>query len=302
MDRFQLMHAFTRAVETGSFSAVARESGTSQPNISRSIAALEELLGTRLMHRSTRKLSLTPEGERYYAEARRVLDAVAEAESNARGEGQPAGVVRVACPTSLGIHTMLPWMREFFERHPGIQVDLQLGDGFVDLIEGGVDLAIRIGVLPDSSLRARRIGASERVCVASREYLSAHPQPVTPQDLRDHDCIVFTRFTSGTWQFRNGEVPVDGRFKVNTTDGVCRAVLDGLGIGYGPLWLFEKSIRAGDVKIVLLDHVAPSTPIHIVYPATRLIPRRVSAFMEFVAEKFSATPALNEGALMRLVA
>ena len=175
MDRLLVMEYFVRAVETGSFSAVAREFGTGQPNVSRYIAALERRLGARLLHRSTRKLTLTPEGERYFADAKRVLDAVAEAESHARGEDKPSGLLRIACPTSLGRDHVLPAIKTFLERFPQIDIDVQVSDRFIDLVEEGVDLAIRIGTLQDSALRARRIGAAERVCVASTEYLARNP-------------------------------------------------------------------------------------------------------------------------------
>src|SRR5277367_5787941 len=140
MDRFLLMHSFARVVETGSFSAVARELGTGQPNVSRHIAALEKYLGTRLLHRSTRKLTLTPEGERYYAEARRVLDAVDEAESNVRGEEKPSGLLRVACPTALARTHIMPWTKTLLDRYPVLDLDLQVGDRFIDLVEEGVDV------------------------------------------------------------------------------------------------------------------------------------------------------------------
>jgi DNA-binding transcriptional LysR family regulator len=161
------MSVFTRVVETGSFSAVARERGIGQPNVSRHVAALEQHLGTRLLHRSTRKLTLTPEGERYYADARRVLDAIEEAESHARGEDNPTGLLRVACPTILGRSHILPRVKALLDHFPAIELDLQIGDRFIDLVEEGVDVAIRIGLLGDSTLRARRVGAAERVCVAS---------------------------------------------------------------------------------------------------------------------------------------
>src|ERR1700678_1096742 len=147
MDRFLLMHSFARVVETGSFSAVARELGTGQPNVSRYIAALERRLGTRLLHRSTRKLTLTPEGERYFADVKRVLDAVAEADSHARGEDDPSGLLRIACPMSLGRDYVLPAIKSFLERYPQVDIDVQISDRFIDLVEERVDLAIRIGTL-----------------------------------------------------------------------------------------------------------------------------------------------------------
>lgn len=301
MDRLHLMHVFARSVETGSFSAVAREQGIGQPNVSRHIATLEQYLGTRLLHRSTRKLSLTPEGERYYAEARRVLDAVDEAESNARGEDRPSGLLRIACPTALGRTHILPRMKGLLERHPTMDLDLQIGDRFIDLVEEGVDVAIRIGTLTDSSLRARRIGAAERVCVATPAYLAQHGAPLAPEELSRHNCILYSLARSGsTWSFRSAEVSVAGRLKVNTPDGIHRAVLDALGIAYAPVWLFEKELKSGEVRPLLLNEMGPPAPIHLLYPAKRLLARRVTAFMDFMAEEFSGDPILNEGALARL--
>ncbi|HUA23481.1 MAG TPA: LysR family transcriptional regulator [Steroidobacteraceae bacterium] len=302
MDRFVLMQTFARAVETGSFSAVARERRMSQPNVSRHIAALEQYLGTRLLHRSTRKLTLTPEGERYYAEVRGLLDAVDEAESNARGEDEPSGLLRIACPTALGRSHILPRIRAMLERYPALEIDLQIGDRFIDLVEEGVDAAIRIGALEDSALNARRIGTAERVCVASPEYLRAYSAPLVPEDLVRHNCIVYSLARSGsTWPFRTGDVTVRGRFMVNSPDGIFRAVLDGLGIAYAPVWLFEKELTAGRVAPLLLDDMGPSAPIHVVYPAKRLLSRRAGAFMDFIAEEFRVDPTLNEGALARLL-
>jgi DNA-binding transcriptional LysR family regulator len=295
------MHTFARAVETGSFSAVAREQGIGQPNVSRHVAALEQYLGTRLLHRSTRKLTLTPEGERYYAEARRVLDAVDEAESNARGEAKPSGLLRVACPTALGKTHIMPWTKTLLELYPALDLDLQVGDRFIDLIEEGVDVAIRIGALQDSALKARRIGTVERVCVATPEYLATHPRPLVPEDLLHHNCVVYSLARAGsTWSFRATQVEVSGRLKINTPDGIYRAVLDGLGIAYVPVWLFEKELQSGAVEALLLSEMGPIVPIHCVYPAKRLLPRRASAFMDFIAARFSEDPVLNEGALARL--
>lgn len=300
MDRLLLMHTFARAVETGSFSAVAREQGIGQPNVSRHVATLEQYLGTRLLHRSTRKLTLTPEGERYYAEARRVLDAVDEAESNVRGEGKPSGLLRVACPNVLGRTHIMPWTKTLLERYPELDLDLQVGDRFIDLVEEGVDVAIRIGALRDSALKARRIGMAERVCVASPAYLATHPAPLVPEDLLRHNCVVHSLARSGRiWAFRTTEVEVGGRFKVNTPDGIHRAVLDGLGIAYAPVWLFEEELHSGRLEPLLLNEMGPTAPIHCVYPAKRLLARRASAFMDFIAERFSGDPVLNEGALAR---
>ena len=301
MDRLALMTSFVRAVETGSFSAVARELGTTQPNISRHITSLEQHLGTRLLHRSTRKLTPTPEGERYYADSRRVLDAIAEAESNVRGQEIPSGVLRVACPTLLGRTYLLPRVKAFLNLYPKVELDLQIGDRFVDLIEEGVDVAIRIGVLKDSALKARRIGTGERVCVASPEYVARHGAPKVPTNLEKHECILYTLLSSGNvWSFKDCEVAVHGRFRVNTPDGIRTATLDGLGIAYSPVWLFEDAILDGRVQLLLEDYPGPPTPIQMIYPERRLLPQRAKVFMDFVAEEFAHEVALNEGAVAQL--
>jgi LysR family transcriptional regulator for bpeEF and oprC len=301
MDRVGLMTSFVRAVETGSFSAVARELRTTQPNISRHIASLEQHLGTRLLHRSTRKLTATPEGERYYADSRRILDAIAEAESTVRGQETPAGVLRVACPTLLGRTFLLPRVKKFLDRYPRVELDLQIGDRFVDLIEEGVDVAIRIGVLKDSTLKARRIGTAERVCVATPDYIARHGAPKVPTDLKKHDCILYTLLSSGNvWSFKDRDVAVHGRLGVNTPDGIRAATLDGLGIAYSPVWLFEDALLDGQLQLLLEDHPGPPTPIHMIYPERRLLPQRAKVFMDFVAEEFAREAALNEGAVAQL--
>lgn len=301
MDRLLLMRSFARAVETGSFSAVAREIGTSQPNISRHVALLEDYLGTRLLHRSTRKLSLTPDGERYYADTRRVLDAIAEAETKVRGEDSPRGLLRVACPTSLGRTHVLPLVNRLLERYPELEIDLQIGDRFIDLVEEGVDVAIRIGVMKDSALRARRVGTAERVCVASPKYLAKHKAPKVPSDLSRHECILYSlQATGNVWSFKQHDVVVTGRLKVNTPDAVHSAVVDGLGIGYAGVWLFEDAMADGRVKPLLRQFPGPPAPISLVYSDKRLLSRRASVFMDCVANEFAKIPALNAGALIAM--
>jgi LysR family transcriptional regulator, regulator for bpeEF and oprC len=288
------MNSFIRVVETGSFSAVARELRTGQPNVSRHIAALESHLGARLLHRSTRKLTLTPEGERYYAAARHILDAMAEAESNARGEDTPRGLLRVACPTLLGRSHVLPHVKAMLEEFPAMELDLQIGDRYIDLVEEGIDLAIRIGTLKDSALKARRIGSAARICVASNDYLAQHSEPKHPCDLKDHNCIVYTLAAAGNlWSFLDAEVSVRGTFRVNTPDGIRSAVLDGIGIAYSPAWLFEDAVRDGRIKSLLTDQLGAPVPINVVYAANRLLPSRARVFLDLIATAFALDPALN---------
>lgn len=292
LDRFLLMTCFARAVETGSFSAAGRDLGLGQPNVSRYVAALEDHLQTRLLHRSTRKLSLTPEGERYYADIRRILDAVDESESSFRNNADPSGLLRVACPTALAHAFVLPHVPAFLERYPQLTLDLQINDRYVDLVNEGTELAIRIGHLEDSALRARRIGMYERVFVASKDYLAKRGVPNTPDDLRDHDCVIYTLLSSGaTWRFRDTEIPVSGRLRVNSPEAVSAAVIAGLGIGHGPEWLFEKGLKSGHLKFILKGHAAPAVPVQIVYVANRLLPTRAIVFMDFIADVFSGISA-----------
>ncbi|MFZ6776245.1 LysR family transcriptional regulator [Undibacterium sp. Ji83W] len=294
MDLFLVMTCFARAVETGSFSAAGRDLGLGQPNVSRYVAALEEHLQTRLLHRSTRKLVLTPEGERYYAEVRRILDAVDESESSFRENVDPSGLLRVACPTALAHAFVLPHVPAFLERYPGLALDLQINDRYVSLLDEGAELAIRIGHLEDSALRARRIGLFERVFVASKGYLAKRGVPVTPDDLRGHDCVIYTLLSTGTtWRFRDTQVPVSGRLSVNSPEAVRESVNAGLGIGHGPEWLFEEGLKNGNLQLLLTEHTAPPVPIQIIYVANRLLPTRAVVFMDFIAEVFSQIPALN---------
>jgi DNA-binding transcriptional LysR family regulator len=301
MDRLLLMTCFVRAVETGSFSAVARELRTTQPSVSRYVATLEQHLGTRLLHRSTRKLTLTPEGECYFSESRRILDAVSEAESNARGEDKPRGLLRIACSATIGRVYVMPRVHAFLERYPDVEADVHISDRFVDLVEEGVDLAIRAGPLKDSALRVRPIGVSERACVASTEYLSRHGVPRRPEDLLKHNCITYMLPSSGAdWPFKDGVIAVKGNLRVNTPDGIYSAVTGGVGIGYGPLWLFEDALASRKVQVVLKDHIGPAAPINIVYSARRLLPRRATLFMDFIAAEFARIPVLQKGILARL--
>jgi DNA-binding transcriptional LysR family regulator len=303
MDRLLWMQCFVRAVETGSFSAVAREMGTGQPTISRHILALESHLGARLLHRSTRKLSLTPEGERYYTEAKAGLDTLAQAEANVRGEKDPAGLLRIACSVAIGVRHVMPLIKRFMDLYPRVEIDLQISDRYIDLVEEGVDFSIRVGNLKDSALRARRIGASERVLMASRDYLAARPAPRTPADLARHDCVLYTLLSSGDiWRLSSGDLKVKGRFRVNSLDGARQAVLDGYGIGYLPAWIVEEEVRAGLLVPVLRAQSAATAPFNIVYATSRYLPVRASMLMDFIAQAFAGEPALNEGSLARILA
>ncbi|EPB6723204.1 LysR family transcriptional regulator [Vibrio fluvialis] len=288
MDRLLLMTCFVRTVETGSFSAAGRDLGLGQPNVSRYIAALENHLQTRLLNRSTRKLALTPEGERYYVEARRILEAVEESESSLRENITPSGVLRVACPTALAHTFLVPHLASFLESYPELTLDLQINDRYVNLVDEGAELAIRIGHLDDSAMRARRLAMFERVCVASKGYLVKRGIPNTPNELREHDCLIYTLLSTGaTWRFKEEDVPVSGRLRVSSPEAIRECVNAGLGIAQGPKWLYEEGLKNGNLQLLLRDYTAPPVPIQAVYLANRLLPKRAIVFMDFVASIFA---------------
>ena len=292
------MQCFVRAVETGSFSAAARELGIGQPNVGRHIGSLESHLALRLLQRTTRKLSLTVEGERYYLEARRALDAIDEAESVARGDDEPRGLLRISCSMVVGLLHVQPLVAPLLARYPKLEVELHLSDDYVDLVADRFDLAVRVGSLKSSSLVGRRIGVSERAVFASTEYLERHGEPLQPRDLSRHDCILNTRLPSGgLWPFVGENITVQGRYRLDNHDATVGAVRQGLGIGLAPVWVFEEDLLAGRVKALLPDHPLPAGEIHLVYPERRLLAKRTRVFMEALDTAFAAKASLQPGYL-----
>ena len=299
MDKLLWMQCLVRAVETGSFSAVARELGIGQPNVSRHIASLEKSLDTRLLHRSTRQLVATPEGQRYYAQARQALDLIAQADADARGQQKPHGLLRVSCAPTLGTEKIIVALPDFLERYPDVEVELRLGDDYIDLVAEGVDIAIRGGVLKDSSLRARRVGTSKRICVASATYLEKHGVPQQPADLLQHQCLIYTLMAGGGgWPFKDGEVHVQGRLRLNSLEGIRKAVLQDIGIAYLPSWTVAEELRSGKLRAVLSGHAAGRSPLNAVYAAERLLPRRAAVFIDFITALFAATPGLDGNSIV----
>ena len=300
MDRLTAMETFVRVVESGSFSAVARETSTTQSGVSKQVAALERQLGAQLLSRTTRSLALTEAGERYFAQARRLVAEIAEAESELRqGEQQLNGWLRVAASVGYGRLKLMPLVKTFLAAHPNVKIDLKLNDGFIDLVEGGIDVAIRIGELADSSLVASRIGTTKRILIASRAYLRSLPKglkvPREPQDLLQHNCIVYSELaTQNAWTFTAGphasaengsQVTIlsQGNLQTNSSEVIRASVLSGMGIGYSPTWLFEDVIESGDLQILLPDWHTPALPIHIVSPPQRRQSAKVQAFVRHLS-------------------
>jgi DNA-binding transcriptional LysR family regulator len=294
MDKLFAMQTFVRVVEAGSFSAVARERNTSQSNVSKQIAALEDYLGSKLLTRTTRSLVLTDDGQQYFEEARRLVSEVYEAEIRLRhGEEQLRGMLRVAAPLTFGLRVLMPHVQNFLKLHPNIKIDLRLSDNIIDLVEEGVDLAVRITHLSDSGLVARRIGESKAVLTASQKYIASLPNglalPNMPDDLQKHACIVYTeRTTRNVWAFKNAlgmtmSVTVDGPLQSNSSEAVRAAVLSGLGIAYAPIWMFENEIASGEMQILMTDWTIPPLPINVVCPSSRRQTAKVRAFSDYLA-------------------
>jgi len=293
MDRLAAMKVFVRVVETGSFSAIARENSTTQSAVSKQVAALEAHLGAKLLSRSTRSLSLTEEGETFFPEARRLVSDFEAAEGRLRsGQAQLMGWLRVAASVGYGRRILMPRIRSFLERHPAVRIDLRLSDGFTDLIEQGIDVAIRIGDLPDSSLVARKIGVSERVLVAQGSYFETRtdgaPRLEHPRDLAAHNCIVYTEgATLNVWEFfgPSGEtehVRVAGNLQTNSSEAIRAAALSGLGICHAPGWLLADELAGGAVTRLLPAWRARPTPIHAVFPSHRQHVAKIDAFVSHI--------------------
>jgi DNA-binding transcriptional LysR family regulator len=296
------MACFVRAVETGSFSAAARDLGIGQPNVSRHIATLEAYLGLRLLQRTTRRLLLTVEGERYYKDARHALDAVDEAESVARGVDEPRGLLRLSCSVLVGRLHVQPLVAPLLDRYPALEIELHLSDDYVDLVGQGFDLAVRIGHLSDGLLVARKVGVSERALFASPAYLAAHGEPATPQDLAAHDCVLHTLLPDNAWPFPGGNVVVHGRYRLNHHEAILGAVLEGRGIGLAPVWLIESELKAGRVKALLRHHPLAAGDIHLLYPTRRHVSARARVMIEAITRAFARKDSLRPGYLQRLLA
>lgn len=301
MDRFALMQIFVTTVACGSFSAAARELHASQPTVSRSIAQLEEYLGVRLLHRSTRRLTLTVEGEAYHAECRRILDAVAEVETGVRGSHSARGRLRISCPSALARHRLMPVLPSFAAANPHVVLDILFDDQQTELVAEGIDIAVRLGRLRNTTHRARLVATYGLCCVASRDYLQMHGMPQTPGDLLKHNCVIHTRAAdSPVWSFGGEQVRPSGNLLVDNAEGLRSAVLSHMGIVVAPTWLFADELLTGQVVSLLGDWPINAIPIYLLYPSQRFLPARARAFMDHVAHAFQNDPCFNGHAVEEL--
>ncbi len=291
------MAAFVRVVDAKGFSAAAPALGLTPSAVSKLVTRLEARLGVRLLQRTTRAIHLTEEGEAFYEQARRIVGEIAALESRiADGRGTPRGVLRVTTSLALATHQLAPVLSEFLARYPLVQVALLPTDRVVDMVEEGIDVAIRIGRLPDTSFMARRIGEDKRVICAAPEYLARHGTPRRPEELLRHDCIVAReRAYLNRWAFRiDGEIreiEVAGRLAVDEGDAQLQLALQGIGIVRLTRLTVAQAVRAGRLVSLLPDFSAEQPlPISAVYPHRRHLPPRVPAFVDFLIEKFTPPP------------
>ena len=287
MDRIDAMQAFVTVADLRGFAPAARKLGLSPSGVTRLIAALEERLGARLLQRTTRSVTLTDAGTRYLERARRILADVEEAEGAAEGEQtRPSGRLVVSAPVGFGRLHVSPIMSAYLKRYPEVSGELRLSDRMVNLVEDGVDLAVRIGHLPDSSLVARLVGEMPRIVVASHAYLKARGEPKTPEAIAAHDTIQF----GGTpeWRFakdgRELRVTTTPRLVTNSADAAIQHAEEGGGLAYVMAYQAADAIKGGRLKIVLAKFQRPALPIHIVYPTSRLLSAKVRTFVDLVIE------------------
>lgn len=290
MDRIDAMQAFVAVADLRGFAPAARKLGLSPSGVTRLVAALEDRLGARLLQRTTRSVTLTDVGARYLERARRILSDVEEAEGAAEGERtRPGGRLVVSAPVGFGRLHVSPVMSAYLMRYPEVSGELRLSDQMINLVEDGVDLAIRIGHLADSSLVARHVGEMRRIVVASLGYLKARGEPKTPADIASHETIQFGAMTaSPDWRFveagREIRVACTPRFLTNSADAAIQYAEQGGGLTWVLAYQAAAAIKAGRLRAVLAKFEQPPLPIHIVYPTSRLLSAKVRSFIDLVIE------------------
>lgn len=291
-DRLDALTTFVVVAEQQSFAEAARQLGRSPASVTRAVAALEERLQTRLLNRTTRSVAVTDAGARYLESCRRLLATYDELEAVNLGERvQPRGWINVTAPTMFGRLHVLPIVRTFLAEYPQVDIRLLLLDRVVSLVDEGLDLGVRIGELPDSSLRAVHVGRVRRVVCAAPQYIADHGVPMMPRDLGSHTVVACTAVTPipDRWSFHGPSgvmsVAVKPRLVVNTTSGAVDAALDGLGFVCIRSYQAEPHMAAGRLQIVLVEYEPPPAPIHVVHPEGRYLPAKVRVFIDYAAER-----------------
>jgi DNA-binding transcriptional LysR family regulator len=301
MNRFASMEAFIFVVESGSFSAAARQLGVGQPAVSKIIAQLENRLGVQLLLRSTQGLAPTEAGQGFYERAKRALEEAEEADLAARGASAGfSGELRITAAVTFARLHLIPRLGEFLASHPTLKLKVDLNDRNVDLIESGIDVALRMGSLVDSALVARKLGQCSQRVVGAPSYFKRHGEPKAPADLVAHDAIIYDVRGGGTvWTFRRGgteaSVNLAGRIRLSAAEGIREAVFAGMGLAVASEWMFDPELKLGSVKAVLEDWELPPMELWAVYPTGRRASAKARAFVAFVQELLAKREADTPG-------
>ena len=296
IDPLEGVSVFAAVVEAESFSGAARTLRCSKAAVSTQVQKLEDRLGVRLLNRTTRRLSLTDEGRAYFEHARRMLDEAREATDAIDSlDAEPRGLLRVNAPMSFGILHLGPALAEFIKAHPKIDVELNLNDRRIDLIEEGYDLAVRIARLADSTLIARRLAPCRRVIVAAPDYWNRHGRPSSPEDLRNHEALIYEHMENpDNWRFKGSEgqisVTVRGRYRANNGEVLMAAAKAGLGVCLEPTFLCCGELQRGELEIALENFEDDANSVYAVYPHRRHLSTRVRALVDFLVEHFGDPP------------
>lgn len=291
MNRFMAMQAFVRVIDTGSFSSAARQLRVGQPAVSKAIAQIEERLGVRLLLRTTHGLSPTESGQSFYEHAKRAIEEAEEADLAARGAGAAlSGRLRVCAAVTFARLHVMPHLPAFLAEHPALDVDLMLDDRNIDLVEAGVDVALRMGSLTDSSLTARKIGQGRRVVLGTPSYFANSGVPMSPTDLVSHQAVIYDQRGGGAaWTFRQGSaeasITLKGRVRVTAAEGVREAVFSDLGLTVSSEWMFAPELHSGKVRSVLERWSLPAIDLWAVFPTGRQASAKARAFAVFIENR-----------------
>ena len=299
MDKFEAMRSFVRVVQTGSFSVVAREENTSQATVSKRVAALENFLGAKLLTRNSRNHTLTEVGQNYYERCLVILNEVDEAEEQVGSlTARPRGRLRVTAPIDFARLYIAPLIADFLRAYPEIKVDLKLDDKIVGLVSEDIDLAVRIGDLDDSSLIANRLGECPLIAVTTPRYLKMHGQISDPQELTQHNCLIYSLATRvNVWEFTHREnklpIQVDGNFSCDNGEAIVEVLLADFGVAFIPAWLAAPHLAARRLTQILRNYTKP-LPIYVIYPQKDFVPLKAKCFIEFLAIKMRENPLFNK--------
>lgn len=300
MDSLNAMEVFVRVVQSGSFSEAARSLNLTPSAVSKQVSRLEDRLGARLINRTTRRLGMTEEGSAFFERAQRILADVQEAEQAVTTvDGAPRGTLKLNAPVVFGRMHIAPLIPTYLAKHPEVRLDFSVNDRYVDIVEEGLDLVIRIGELKDSSLIARRLATNRRVVVAHEDYLARHGTPERPQDLQKHNCLVYLyRQQRSLWEFDGPDGPtaveVKGDAEANNAEVILELTRAGQGIALLPTWLVGQCLQKGYLRQILNDHVAADSQIYAVYPPGRHLSPKVRTFVDHLVQHFKSAPLWRE--------